>query len=256
MQRMPNPLDEIVARYFERPEVLSHYLRATAGVGLWRSEEAIFQRYFDRDATLLELGCGTGRIALALHELGYEHLLGIDLSRAMIEEARRAAQTLDYTVAFQVGDATRLRFEDALFDGAIFGFNGLMQIPGRERRRQALSEIRRVLSTGAHFIFTTHDRSLRAWRDFWEEEAGRWAAGEQPRELLEFGDRIIRTDRGELFIHVPSAGEILEDLAATGWELVENPLRQELANEPEIVRAFADECRFWVLRKGRDDDLG
>ncbi len=245
---MGQSLDDIVSDYFQRPQVVQHYLRATAGVGLWRSEETLIRRYFEPTETLLELGCGTGRIALAMHELGYRHLLGVDLFRPMVEQAREAARALEYGVSFQVADACRLPFEDGLFDGAIFGFNGLMHLAGRSRRATALSEIRRIVAPGGHFLFTTHDRQQPQFQDFWAIERERWAAGEQDPRLEEFGDRIVPTDGGEVFIHIPERTEMEALLAEAGWELVLCAPRHEVAEEPPEVRAFSDECIFWVAR--------
>ena len=76
----------------------------------------------------------------------------------MVAEARRINETFEYGIFFHHGDATALDYEDETYDGAIFGFNGLMQIPGRENRRRAMREIFRVLVPGSWFVFTTHDR--------------------------------------------------------------------------------------------------
>ena len=244
-----NTREEIAEAYFTRPEVLAHYLRATAGVGLWASEELVFGRVFERGQTLLELGCGTGRIAFGLHELGFSRILGVDLSRGMVSEARTAAKALDYGVSFQVADARALPFEDGLFDGAIFGFNGMMQIPTAAGRRRALEEVWRVIAPGSAFVLTTHDRETRSFQSFWAEETARWEAGEQDPRLEVLGDRLLETPEGTLFMHVPGEGEIESLLAATGWALEFTALRSELANESRLVRDFADECRFWVARK-------
>ena len=118
-----------VKAYYNQPGVVTDYAQAVSRIGLWRSEEKIFKRLFKPEQTLLELGCGTGRIAFGLWELGYKHLLGVDLARDMVEEARRINKVLEYGVSFRVGDATKLSYGDGEFDGAIFGFNGLMTIP-------------------------------------------------------------------------------------------------------------------------------
>ena len=120
---------KIVKSYFESDPVVEHYAQAVAHLGLWQSEEKILTRVFKRDVSLLELGCGAGRIALGLYELGYKNILATDYSKGMIKRARHLAKLLEYPVPFRVADATNLEFEDNVFDGAIFGFNGLMQIP-------------------------------------------------------------------------------------------------------------------------------
>jgi SAM-dependent methyltransferase len=75
-----------VKAYYDDDNVVEHYRRAVANIGLWKSETAVFKRLFNSDDRILELGAGTGRISIGLAELGYRHLLGIDLSREMIKD--------------------------------------------------------------------------------------------------------------------------------------------------------------------------
>lgn len=246
---MSGKIDQSHVRdYFDDPGVVDHYRRATANVGLWKSEAILFERLYSRDDRLLELGAGTGRIAISLAEMGYRHVMGIELAGEMVKEARRIARVLELSVYFRRGDARSLDFEDNLFDGAIFGFNGLMQIPGRENRRQALTEIRRVVRPGGALVFTSHDRHNPRHRNFWKAEQKRWNKGQQQPELLDFGDRWEKTDLGMLYIHVPTPAEVREDLAATGWKCEWDSLRSSIAREKPVTVQFSDDCRFWVGR--------
>lgn len=247
---------ETVKQHFCDPRAVEHYGRAASGLGLWVSEEKIFRQVFRPEQTLLELGCGAGRIAIGLWELGYRQVLGIDFAPEMIKRARHLARLLEYGISFRAGDATGLEMEDELFDGAIFGFNGLMQIPRRERRRAALAEAWRVVRPGGFFVFTTHDQANRRYTLFWEQEKERWAKGEQDPRLEEFGDRYHESPVGCTFMHIPTRTEILEDLEATGWEHQEDFLRREIAREPADVREFSDECRFWIVRKPEPGAVG
>jgi len=237
-----------VRAFYDDAEVVEHYRRATANLGLWKSEEQVFRQVFKPDDRLLELGTGTGRIAFGLEEIGYRHLLGLELSKAMVKEARRIGKLLESSVSFVQGDATALSFEDGLFDGAIFGFNGLMQIPGRDQRLKALTEIRRVVRAGGYFVFTTHDRQHSRFKKFWQAEQKRWNQGKQQAELHEFGDRWEETELGKLYIHVPLAEEMRDMLQSAGWKCEWDRLRSGIANETLPVREFSDECRFWVVR--------
>jgi len=238
--------------FYSQPAVVEEYARAANGVGLWRSEEKVFTRLFKPDDVLLEVGCGTGRIALGLWELGYHRLMGVDIAKGMIEEARRINSVLEYGISFRVADATKLPFADNEFDGAIFGFNGLMTIPSRVNRRAALREILRVVRPGAWFAFTTHDRGDERYRDYWVEQETLWREGRQLAGLVEFGDRWLDSPHGPQFIHIPSREEILEDLAATGWRYEIDTDRARLANESQQVHDFSGECRFWVAQKPAD----
>ncbi|MBV9823165.1 MAG: class I SAM-dependent methyltransferase, partial [Actinobacteria bacterium] len=49
-------------------------------------------------ATVLDAGCGTGRVAIRLAELGYR-VLGVDLDDSMLAEARRARPELPWLAA-------------------------------------------------------------------------------------------------------------------------------------------------------------
>ncbi|MFP4353313.1 MAG: class I SAM-dependent methyltransferase [Puniceicoccaceae bacterium] len=238
-----------IRKFYNQDDVVDHYARATAELGLWLSEEKIFQRVFSTGDSILELGCGTGRIAIGLHELGYTKVFATDFAGKMVARARSAAEILGYDIAFGVQDATDLDFGDAVFDGAVFGFNGLMHIPGREARKAAMGEIFRVLRPGSWFVFTSHDRHASEHPGFWKAETRRWREGKQDPDLLEFGDRIGGTPWGDLYIHVPEANLIRADLKETGFRVEADVLRSKLADESPAVREFSDECRFWIAQK-------
>jgi SAM-dependent methyltransferase len=95
-------------------------------------------------ARLLELGVGTGRIALPLHRRG-RAVVGVDLSLPMLERyrAKAAAEGLAPPAVLRA-DATRLPFRDACVD-AVLEVHVLHLIPAWE---QALAEARRVLAPG------------------------------------------------------------------------------------------------------------
>ncbi len=250
---------ETVRDDFNAINTVLHYTRAAHFIGLWKSELALIERYFpEKSARLLEAGCGAGRVAVGLWHQGYRDITAFDFASELIEQAGSLAQEQGITgINFLQADATRLsdshlsalNSQLSLFDGALFMFNGLMQIPGREHRRTAMRELHRVCRPGAHFIFTTHDREDPKDLKEWAKEAERWARGEQNPRLLEFGDRYFSDETGNTFMHLPDRKEVLEDLAATGWTHVHDTTRNELASETPKVRNFSDNCRFWVAKK-------
>ena len=255
----PNPIDKVtgatVRADFNAINTVLHYTRAAHFIGLWKSELALISQYFpDKESRLLEAGCGAGRVAVGLWHQGYRHVTAFDFAAELIEQAVNLAREHGTTgLTFHQADATQLGSSSLKdfkpFDGALFLFNGLMQIPGRENRRTAMRELQRVCRPGAHFIFTTHDREDPKDVAEWAKEAERWAKGEQNPRLLEFGDRYFSDETGNTFMHLPDRPEVLEDMAATGWCHVHDRTRNELASETPKVRNFSDNCRFWVARR-------
>jgi SAM-dependent methyltransferase len=66
----------------------------------------------------LEIGIGTGRIALPLAQGGVD-IAGVDISSAMLARLQEKAEALGVVVPAQVADATALPFEDGSFDAGI-----------------------------------------------------------------------------------------------------------------------------------------
>ncbi|MEI6861939.1 MAG: class I SAM-dependent methyltransferase [Verrucomicrobiota bacterium] len=256
---------------FDDPVSVVHYARAAHFLGLWASERILIGRFFpDHAAPLLEAGCGAGRVTLGLWELGYRDLTAFDFAAEPLAQARHlATERGAAAIRFLQADATQLsrgavnltaseppergQVDRATpgpgYSGALFLFNGLMQIPGRDGRRAALRGLRAVCAPGAPLLFTTHDREHSpAERALWRLEALRWERGEQDERLVEFGDRYFEDEAGRTFMHLPDRAETLADLAATGWVHELDSLRREVANESRAVREFSDECRFWLAR--------
>ncbi len=101
---------------------------------------------------VLELGCGTGRIAMPVARAGIS-LVGIDRSAAMLARARRRARRSrdGFRVRLVRGDIRHLPFPDASF-GLVMAPYGIVQSLLRERDLIAtLESVRRVLAPEAVF---------------------------------------------------------------------------------------------------------
>ncbi|MEI6588831.1 MAG: class I SAM-dependent methyltransferase [Verrucomicrobiota bacterium] len=246
---------QAVKDHFNDPVAVVHYTRAAHNLGLWKSEEILIDRFFkDKSARLLEAGCGAGRAALGLWNKGYTNITAFDLADEPIEQAKSLVKEKEaHGIDLHVADATclpKIACFKKKFDGVLFLFNGLMQIPGRDNRRKALLELKRVSNPGAPLLFTTHDRDYSPTeRALWSLETLRWEKGTQDKRLVEFGDRYFSHEHGKTFMHLPNRSEILDDLSATGWTHQYDALRKEISKESAAVKDFSDECRFWLATK-------
>lgn len=97
----------------------------------------------DGPLNVLDVGTGTGVIALLLAEMGHK-VTAVDIADRMIEHARRKAAELALEVDFVVGDAEELPFPDACFD-AVVNRHVVWSLPHPEK---AVAEWRRVLKPG------------------------------------------------------------------------------------------------------------
>ena len=135
-----------VKAFYERPEVVRRY----GQVGLSAAEAALARRFFPPAASVLDVGSGCGRTAIALAQQGYD-VTGVDLSAGMVERARAEAARVEVDARFVEGDAVALPFEDAHFDGALFAGNGIGHLELDGMRRCA-RELARVLRPGGCLV--------------------------------------------------------------------------------------------------------
>lgn len=111
----------------------------------------------------LDFGCGAGRSTRFLGRLGFE-AVGVDISRSMIEMATRLDPDGTYLL---VAGGNLSAFEPAGFD-LVFSAFAFDNIPGAEKRRALLRELRRLLSPRGRIILlgSTPDIYTHEWASF------------------------------------------------------------------------------------------
>jgi trans-aconitate methyltransferase len=110
---------------------------------VWKFGAALLELLEPRPAErILDLGCGTGPLTAQIAAVGAE-VVGIDSSRDMIEQARRAFPRLH----FEVADARTFELDgkfDAVFSNAVLHWV--------KEPEQAVSRIRAALKPGGRFV--------------------------------------------------------------------------------------------------------
>lgn len=249
-ERRTKLIRELVRKSYEQPLVVARYTT----VGLWPAEEILVLEHIPDQARILDLGCGAGRCAIALAELGLE-VMGVDLSRTMIEAARLQAEMAGVAVEFQVMDAMDLELPADNFDVVLCAYNGLELLPGIQGKQRALEEVWRVLKPGGRFIFSSHSlfalNYFAPYRLLAFLRLGLGRLGWPVRER-ELGERFIDDEWEEakyLQILPPSTWKRL--LRAAGFELIyfNTRLRLEAGRKWGFAGHFEDGERFYVAGK-------
>lgn len=144
---------EMFTQIAPRYDLLNHLLSFELD-RLWRARAAKQLRpILERpDATVLDLCCGTGDLALALAQAGKARTVGADFAHSMLVRARAKSAHFSAThgtdlsarMALFEADALRLPFADASFDlvTSAFGFRNLANYEA------GLREVHRVLKPG------------------------------------------------------------------------------------------------------------
>jgi SAM-dependent methyltransferase len=192
---------------------------------------------------ILDLGCGGGRTTAVLQEIT-SALVGMDISRGMIDAARAAYPGID----FRVGTAEALELEDAGFDMVFVAGNSLDYIPTREGRLRALREVHRVVRPGGHFVVSHHNMAS------WLFKAPRIGSHLLFRMQNILNGNILKDEcfliendaehsAGGILAYHSWPRRFLADLDETGFELL-----GAYANSPALMRLQQWLGGEWVAR--------
>lgn len=235
---------------YESSELVQEYERIGYEWGLWESEADLITKYCSNCKTVVDIGCGTGRVSLALSRLWFEKILGIDVSTAMIKRARDIAKSIP-KISYEclnIVDVSKI----GRFDAAIFAYNGIMSIVGHSSRLKALRNIYRALNNGGYFIFTTHrgiDDQESEFKGFWELRASHFLKNGLPTFDDQFYTLKVE-DKGEIITQFfAKDSEIIDDLNQCGFVLLDSFLRDSRYIEKESVANETNNCRMWVCQK-------
>ena len=119
------------------------------------------------DGPLLELGVGTGRVAVRLAEAGYS-VTGIDTSQSMLEQARRnlAATKLPRGASLKLLHGDMTSFDLGRRFGLIYvAANTLQHLLSTEQQAACFARVKQHLAPGGIFSFSVRSPASVDWDD-------------------------------------------------------------------------------------------
>ncbi len=208
--------------YLHDPALARNYDASLAGSSLLQLDVAFVQRHCSEQARLIDLGCGTGRLLLAMAGRGCR-VLGVDLSGPMLQVAAEKARQAGLPVLLLQANLTQLEcLADGVFDCAACLFSTLGMIRGRDMRRRMVKHVYRLLRPDGCFVLHVHNH----WFNLWNGSGRRWLVQNHLRSWLgqeERGDRLMPAHQGigGLVLHLFSRREAVQLLREVGFRIRE-----------------------------------
>jgi len=146
----------------------------------WSRDDDFFLSLVDETpaARVLDLGCGTGRLALGMAAAGHT-VTGVDPARASLEAARAKPGAERVTWI----EGTSAVLGDASFDVAVMTSHVAQFFVGDDEWRSTLADLKRGLVPGGRLVFDTRDPQARGWE--------RWNPADSQRRITLPDGRVV-----------------------------------------------------------------
>ena len=157
---------ESMTRRYSRPQIVAIWGHNQEN-GLLAAERTMIEAWCpNRTLSFLCVGCGGGREVFALLRLGYEKVVGLEPSPALLLEARKYAAAHDLRPPLLRAEASHLPYDAESFDVVTMFENVYGHITPHDARLRSLAEARRVLRPGGlvlMYVTSLHNHWYYRW---------------------------------------------------------------------------------------------
>jgi len=208
--------------YTSNEQIATLYDKEYCNSPLFTFDTNYLDTVLERPASLVDLGCGTGRHVVHFARRGFS-VTGVDLSQHMLDICRKKVRAEGLMVRLVQGDLMDMPFlEDGASNYVIMMFSTLGLIKGAAQRRAALGEVNRILRKAGRFVLHVHNRYhnlTTSWGRKWFFKNYLDAADPD----WDVGDKLIENYRNltDLYIHTFSRRELRKLLRDANFRVLD-----------------------------------
>ena len=150
-------MKDVIVKFSEH--ALLKEMNERASKGLWEWESRVVEEHFPRKGSVLDIGCGCGREAIALAKMGYE-VFAVDVAPKQVAIAKENARREQVEITFAQSDGVSIPFGDACFDVIVLWTQVLGNIASRTEQLRLLQSCRHSLALYGLVSASVHERDF------------------------------------------------------------------------------------------------